>query len=163
MKVRTYSFIALGALLMLFLITSCGNKKENETENQTSETTSENVAESNLIYTDLTLERVQGLNKGDTLTVSLTDGDEVYRLAVRDNKETLPGIQSIRADVEDKETGAASIFIRDGKLSGSMQLYGQDLYYTIKYDSVQASYYLMEIPEGEREELPGSAPLVPKH
>lgn len=159
MKVRTYSITALGALLMFFFITSCGSKKENES----SETTSENVAQSKPLYTDLTLERVQGLNKGDTLTISLTDSDEVYRLAVQDNKETLPGIQSIRADVEDQETGAASLFIRDGKLSGSMQLYGQNLFYTLKHDSVQSAYYLLAIPEEDRKELPGSAPLVPQH
>lgn len=157
MKVRTYSIHALGALLMLFLITSCGNKKQTESQS------SEEASQANPIYTDLTMEGVRSVKKGDTLSVSLTDSDERYRLAVRDNKETLPGIQSIRADVEDKETGAASIFIRDGKLSGSIQLYEQNLFYTLKYDSARSAYYLMEIPEDEREELPGSAPLIPQH
>lgn len=104
---------------------------------------------------------VSSAKKGDSFTITKADGSRVFNLEVRRSQETIPGITSISANIEDRGTGLASLLLRDGKLSGLMDLYKERTRYRVGYDLVKGAHYVQEMPKEEMDVIQGSEPLSP--
>ncbi|MTI87365.1 MAG: hypothetical protein FH748_05290 [Balneolaceae bacterium] len=144
MRICTSLFI-----LMIFLVSgmwACSSEKKEK----------EKAAPK--IYVDLSFEEVSALSQGDEFNLSLGDSGVVH-LKVRTVRSQIPGTTSIAADVEDKETGLASLILRDNKISGTVNIYSKDYMYYIKHDGDEKGYYLEEVKKEDQDILEGSKPL----
>lgn len=162
-------------ILGVFLIfNACGNKssKSGETESETTtqtekssvetEVQNEVTKESTRTYIEIDMAALEEAQKGDRINLEFTDLEKSYELIVQRVQEQVPGIKSISANIENKETGLATMNLRDDRLSGIIDLYGEGLRYRIGYDSDENSYFVMETEVKSREERAGDDPMTPK-
>lgn len=113
------------------------------------------------IYVSTDLPEMSELSEGDTLKITVDETDEMYQLIVRKVQENIPGIQSISADIGNRESGLATLIFRDGRLSGFMDIYKSNKRWQIEYDDEKNAYYLNVIMPEDRDELEGGEPLTP--
>jgi hypothetical protein len=161
------------AILFVGLITlsACGGEKKNAEEQEpiaeeTEQMENQPVKNADSLSTDketidVDMSKVNSLKKGDSFIIQKADGSESFNLKVRRVQETIPGITSISANIEDQGTGLASLLLRDGKLTGLMDLYKARTRYRVGYDSVAGAHYVQEVLREEMDIKEGSAPLVP--
>jgi hypothetical protein len=149
-------FIWIMALSLSLVQIGCGNSKERSPE-QEAEPVEKIVKVS--ISPDLT--PMDDLSSGDTLSIKQNESDSSYQLVIRRVQETIPGIMSISANVEDQDTGLATLIYRDGQLSGFMDMYKSNTRWQIEYDSLNSGYYLTKIDPDSIDELEGGEALSP--
>lgn len=142
-------------LVFAIFFISCKEKKQ-ESPEETSQTEEQAKAEVQE-FIDVDISGMSSAEQGSQLKISNSYREEVYTLHVRKVQATRPGITSISAIIEDRETGLAIITVRDGRLSGSLEFYKENLRYQIRYDSSQSRHYLVEVTEPD--DVEGSAPL----
>ncbi len=160
------------AVLVTGMVTmiSCGEEKksaeqpqalaENEQmENQPIKNSDSLSTDKELIEVDMNV--VNSIKKGGSFVIRKEEGGEEFNLQVRRVQQTIPGITSISANIEDQGTGLASLLLRDGQLTGIMDLYKQKVRYRVGYDSVAGAHYVQEMLKEEMDVLQGSEPLVP--
>ena len=82
-------------------------------------------------------------------------------LDVRRVQETIPGITTISANIGNKETGLATLLLRDNRLTGMVELYKENKKYRVQYDTAQNASYLQKILPEEMDVLEGAKPLSP--
>lgn len=142
-------------IILIMLVISCGEEKQENSKDtsQTEEKADVQVQE----FIDVDISAMSSLEQGDRVEITNEHRDELYNLQVRKVQETMPGVLSISANIEDRETGLAIMTIADEQLSGSFEFYKENLRYQIRYDSVQSRHYLLEIKEDN--DMEGSAPL----
>lgn len=143
------------SILIAFQFGCGSNEKRTSENNQLTET------ESTRLYVNPSLPDMSNLVQGDTLSIEVKDSEEIYWLKVRRVQETIPGIMSISAFVEDQQTGQATLIYRDGRLSGFMDMYKTNVRLQLEYDEDTKAYYLNEIDPDEIDELEGGEPLTP--
>lgn len=136
-----------------FTIIACGEDEKKEETTQSSEIV-DIKTDSNFTYFDLDVESLKKIKSGQEHTMRVSDEKE-YRLIVRQAKQNIPGVYAISANIENKETGLASIIIQNDRATGSIDLYKTNQSYHIKYDSLEASHYLVEIEREVRESRNG--------
>lgn len=144
-------------LAMTMVIVSCGEEKKQDQDKrllQSQSVVDEEVKE----YIQIDVSAVGSAEQGNQIEVVNNYRDEIYTLMIRKVQEAIPGVISISANIEDRETGLAILTITDEQISGSLEFYNRNLRYQIRYDSTQGSYYLVEIKE---DALEGSEPLDP--
>lgn len=151
MKNRKWINIQL-ALVVFVLVLAC-TKSDKKAQENTGEVISIPEVASK-IYLDIDSEELTGAAKGGEISVSLQDGSN-YTLIINRIEETMPGIVSISADVENKETGQAVLILRDGKLTGSVNMYGLGMNYKLSYDEENARHYIIQIDPENRDVLQG--------
>jgi hypothetical protein len=164
--------LILGPFLVL---NACGNKSSKpETENRAAASSdktemstetdvrNEVVVDSARSYIEVNLTELQGAKRGDRIRLHLVGREMSYDLAVQRVQEQVPGIKNISAHIVNKETGLATMNIRDGRLSGILDFYSKDLRYRIGYDSGEDRYFILETKVQSLEEKAGDDPMTPK-
>jgi hypothetical protein len=146
-------------LLFVFVFTVILNGCADSGEKSSKEVESEQAVQKFNVSLDLS--GISELSEGDTLSIMKNETDERYHLVIRRVQETFPGIMSISANVEDKDTGLATLIYRDGHLSGFMDMYKSNIRWEVNYDSVKNSYYLTEIDPEDIDEMEGGEALTP--
>lgn len=166
----------LTSILGLFLVlNACGNKSpKQETENSTEATSGKTemaektevqnqvVDESTRTNIEISLAELQEAKRGDRIILQINDQEKSYELVVQRVQEQVPGIKNISAHIVNKETGLATLNLRDGRLSGILDIYKEDLRYRIGYDSSQDQYFVLETKVQSLEEKAGDDPMTPK-
>lgn len=160
------------AVLVAGMVTmiGCGEERKSEEqpqalaeneqmENQPVKNSDSLSTEKEPIEVDMSV--VNSIKKGGSFVIRKADGEEVFNLQVRRVQQTIPGITSISANIEDQGPGLASLLLRDGQLTGIMDLYKQKVRYRVGYDSVAGAHYVQEMLKEEMDVIQGSAPLVP--
>lgn len=169
-------FGALTGFLGLFLIlNACGNKSSKTQSENAAEVQSENtempaetevrnqvVNESSRTNIEIDLAKLQDAKRGDRITLQIESQERSYELVVQRIQEQVPGIKNISAHIVNKETGLATLNLRDGWLSGILDIYKEDLRYRIGYDSNEDQYFILETKVQSMEEKAGDDPMTPK-
>ncbi len=163
MKIIPSTFVVLILVLSLFSCSKKEQKKEGSVEKEVPPTQSiqEDSLSAEKLYFEADMKALGLLKKGDTFEIKTKDGEKAMTLGVRRVQETIPGITSISANIENKETGLATLLLRDGRLSGMLELYQENTKYRVKYDTVQNAPYLQEMVPDELDVLEGGEPLKP--
>jgi|AntRauTorcE11897_2_1112592.scaffolds.fasta_scaffold00181_16 PBP1b-binding outer membrane lipoprotein LpoB len=154
-KNSTYILVII---LTIFLGACDGSKKEKESENSSASNQQIEDVQVEKLYFDLDIDSVKTLTQGEVFEVFVSDSMD-YKLTVRKIQKTVPGLISVAANIEDRETGLASIIIRDNRASGSFELYKDNKLFQIRYDSLESRHYLEEIDKSNMDILDGSAPI----
>ncbi|MEX0846012.1 MAG: hypothetical protein WD022_12065 [Balneolaceae bacterium] len=165
-NLKTTGTLILIAGLFVFS-NSCGNENQkaqktstNDMEN--SEVYDEAADSSSMYYIEIDLSKLEELSQGDKINLSLIDQDKSYTLVVRRAQETMPGILSISANIEDRETGLASLNFREGRLTGMLDFYKENTRYRVSYDPKKNMHFILEVLPSERDEKEGGDPMTPK-
>jgi hypothetical protein len=112
-------------------------------------------------YFEMDLEFLSSLKRGDTFEITTTNREMALTLDVRRVQETIPGITTISANIGNKETGLATLLLRDNRLTGMVELYKENKKYRVQYDTAQNASYLQKILPEEMDVLEGAKPLSP--
>ncbi len=112
------------------------------------------------IFVDIEADQLASPKKGDAISVMVEDGS-MYTLYITRIEETMPGIISFSADVENKEVGQATLILRDGKLAGSINMYSDGTSYNVAYDNEVQRHFITLVNPENRDVLPGSEPIRP--
>ena len=160
MKKQT-SFLSI--ILIGLVLLACGKTEQNETpaKPDSQSVQPEDTTDNERLYVNLDVAAASALKQGDTLRIGMEGQDKVFNLQIRKLQESIPGITSISANIESRDTGLATLILRDGKLSGMLDLYSQNLKYRVQYDSTRQSHYLEELLPEDLDQMEGSAPLEP--
>jgi hypothetical protein len=163
MKEAKTGFYIVVVVVGFLMLTSCG--KQEKKSPQTSEEPQEIQAEDSLSakkeFVEVDMSTVSSIKKGESFEIKVQNEDQAFQLQVRRVQESIPGITSISANIGDRDTGLATLLLRNGKLSGILDLYKEGKSYKVGYDSTASAHYIQEILPEDRDELEGSAPLVP--
>ncbi|MCP9291269.1 hypothetical protein [Gracilimonas sediminicola] len=156
-------FVALVSVLSLF---SCSNKEQEKEASVMKEVKPNQSEPSDTVsaekyYLEADIEALSVLKKGDTFEVKTKEGQMALTLDVRRVQETIPGITSISANIGNKEKGLATLLLRDGRLTGMLDLYQENKKYRVQYDTERNASYIQEILPGEMDVLEGGKPLNP--
>ena len=149
--------------LTLFVITTCGSP---EKEKKVKSTANADITNQQLmaahIYVEITPANLTNIKKGDDLMVVSEDSAKTFTLNVRRVSEAISGITSISTYVDNSETGQAALILRDGMLSGQIDLFDQDIRYRVGYDTTRQAHYLQRVNKDSLDVMEGGEPLVPK-
>ena len=110
------------------------------------------------IFVDIDTNQLVSPKNGNVISVKVEDGS-MYTLYITRIEETMPGIISFSADVENKEVGQAMLILRDGKLTGSVNIYSDGTSYNLAYDSEEQRHFFTTVNPDNRDVLPGSLPI----
>ena len=149
-----YSRLVIALLVVGSFACAKAEKTPGESESSTQQ---ETVQATSQILVELDMEKLSASESGDELSFSLSDGS-VYTLKIQQMEETMPGIFAISAFVDDRETGQATLILRNGKLAGSVNMYSDGMRYELGFDEDSDSHYLLPINPDERDVLPGGTP-----
>ncbi|MAO66544.1 MAG: hypothetical protein CL666_16255 [Balneola sp.] len=140
---------------------ACGSsEKENEPEKVASDITEQKLTADH-IYIEVSPSDLGSVKKGDEINLAAEDTSMSFTLTIRRVSEAVKGIKSISAYVDDSETGQAALIFRGGRLSGQIDIFDQDLRYSVAFDTAQGAYYLQQVNKDSLDVLQGSKPLTP--
>ncbi|MCH2449297.1 MAG: hypothetical protein MK198_04050 [Gracilimonas sp.] len=161
MKKITPVFITLVLVLSLFCCTKKEQGKEGNVTEEVHPTQSvvPDTLSAEKYYFETNLEFLSSLKRGDTFEITTTNREMALTLDVRRVQETIPGITTISANIGNKETGLATLLLRDGRLTGMVELYKENKKYRVQYDTTQNASYLQKILPEEMDVLEGAKPL----
>lgn len=146
-------------LLITAVLTLSAACTKSEATDEKKSTEAPQIAEvTSKIFVSIDMEEFTEAKKGDEISVSIQDGS-VYTLRINRMEETMPGIVSISADIENKETGQAILILRDGKLTGSINMYGDGVSYKLDYDTEAKQHFITLIDPATKDVLKGGEPL----
>lgn len=150
-------FIQISIVVLVFVL-ACSKSETPEKENSTPApiVQDESVAK---IFVDIESDQLTSPKNGDAISVRVEDGS-MYTLYITRIEETIPGIISISANVENKEVGQAMLILRDGKLAGSVNMYSDGTSYNIAYDNEVQRHFITLVNPENRDVLPGGEPLT---
>lgn len=160
MKKRILILIALVSVLSLY---SCAKKEQEKQgsvmkEAQPALSAPSDTVSAEKYYFETDIKAIGSLKRGDTFEITTRNGEMALTLDVRRVQQTIPGITSISANIGNKETGLATLLLRDGRLTGMAELYKENKNYRIQYNAAQNSSYIQEILPGEMDVLEGGEP-----
>lgn len=149
------------------MLLSCGKKEREEAtpapaESQISQEAHKDSTSAEKYYFGIDRDFLGSLKQGDTFEIATRNQEMIYKLNVRRVQEAIPGITSISANVEDTNTGLATLLFRDGKLTGVLDIYKGGIKYRVQYDSSESTHFLQEILPEEMDALEGGTPLSPR-
>ncbi|WP_428235680.1 hypothetical protein [Gracilimonas sp.] len=158
----TTFIIGLSCLLAI----SCGKTEQKNGQdaepNGQAQVLNEDTTQTEKLYVEMDVEAIPSLKKGDTFQIKMADSEgEEMNLQIRRIQETIPGITSVSALVENSEKGQATLTVKGQKVTGIIDLFDQKKKYTFGYDSTMNSYYLSLMNPEDMDILPGSAPVTP--
>ena len=133
---------------------------ENKVPSQKQDEGATRKIEPQKLFIEIDPNEIVSAKLGEEAIVKLPDGTE-YSLVIKRSEEMVQGIISIIADVDDKETGMAIFIVREGKISGKVDMYTADESYTIGHDSTSNRHYIVPIIPGQQDVLEGEEPLTP--
>ncbi len=164
MKTPRTHIVAAVCFFCLFFVTACGSsEKKSNAESESPETPqSESHSSGPRMYFQVDTEAVAALKKGDSFMLATEDSALVLQLQIRRVEQSVGDITAITANIENKDTGLATLLFRDQKLTGLLHIYPKNMRYQIRYDSTKAAHYLKELQPEDLDELEGSEPLIPK-
>lgn len=149
---------------VLFLVVisfACSSETKTKTEAAPESKVEEQSSSKTMINLDIS--ELAKANQGDAIEVTLQDGSS-YSMIIQRKEETMPGIVSISAIINNKETGLATLILRDNKLAGNVAMYEVGLSYSVSYDEESQQHYIIEVDPNEKDVLPGGDPLkAPKN
>jgi|GEM_PF-6303607 len=150
-------FIQISIVVLVFVL-ACSKSETPEKESSTPApiVQDESVAK---IYVDIESDQLTSPKNGDAISVRVEEGS-MYTLYITRIEETMPGIISISANVENKEVGQAMLILRDGKLAGSVNMYSDGTSYNIAYDNEVQRHFITLVNPEKRDVLPGGEPLT---
>lgn len=109
-----------------------------------------------------TLVQLQGnitnLQRDDQFQIHL-DSNLSVTAVVRRNEEQVSGIQSLSANLQEPHTGNVTVTIRDGKMTGFMDVLSENRLFHIQYDERNSMHFLAEIDRNKLDIQEGSEPL----
>lgn len=152
--------ILLTLLFISFSLNACSGTKDKNATGEKTETESQTAEQLNIkYYTELDANELLSAKSGDTINV--VAGDSLrFNLKVQSSRTQLKNITTISAVLGSKEAGLASLLIDEGRVSGTINLYGDDRIYYVRYDSLKPGYYLDPVLKKEQDILEGSEPLI---
>lgn len=153
---KFYPLLVLMVFSAAFI--SC-NREKKDTEDQTQVENNEAQISQEKEFIEVDVSAFFSLGQGDTLEITNIRRNRTYTLIIRRVQETMPGLLSIAANIDDRDTGLATLVLQDNKLSGSLELYKEKLRYQVAYDSASSKHYLTEINPEDLDILEGGAPL----
>lgn len=156
---KLFKEIGLGILVTLMGI-SC-SAKQNQNTPPENEAAAPVVTTPEKIFMKVELEDFERVKAGEVLKMDLTGSDSVFKFTVRKVQEPISGVTTISGYVTDMNSGMVSLVFSKGRLAGSIYLYSEEKEFSVGYDSLQASYYLQEIPPEMKDRLEGGEPLIP--
>lgn len=145
------------------LISACGSADKNtDAKSGESHLTNES-AKTDTTFVEIDAKDLENLNKGDEMKI-YADGDSAisFTLNIRRVDEAIKGIRSISAYVDDSETSQAALILREGKLTGRIDLFSRDKRYRLAYDTTSGRHFLQEVHKDSLDILEDSEPLVPE-
>ncbi|SMO63871.1 hypothetical protein [Gracilimonas mengyeensis] len=166
MKFPNFLHTSLSLFLICIVAIGCG-----PSDNKTSEKPNADSApieapsqptltqQKEYIKTNVPISSLNELSQGDSMNITNTIRNETYTLKIRSVRNTLPTVVSITANIEDRETGLATLSIKDNQLFGMLEFYKENLRYQVAYDSAAGQAYLVERPFENEDELEGGTPL----
>lgn len=141
------------------LLTACGTGDPKEEVNNSEVPEAEAIEENKpKAYFQLDTQTISSLKKGDSFTFPMSETDSL-ELRVRQARTMMPGVFSVSADIVNEETGLATLVVKEGRVSGSMDIYDENKLYYVRYDSTGNSYYLEEMDKSDLDTKEGSVPL----
>lgn len=157
----THSIVIAG---IFFTAVACGSP---EKEKSTPETGAADITEQQLkadhMYVEVTPSDLGEVKQGDEISLAAEDTSMSFTLTIRRVSEAVKGIKSISAFVDDSETGQAALIFRDGRLSGQIDIFAEDVRYSVAYDSAQGAHYLQQVNKDSLDVMEGSKPLTPEN
>lgn len=156
-------------MVLFALIVSCGQDDKADKLKEKESGRSQAAGQSPQIskekeYVDLgkSISTLNELRQGDVFEITNTRRNETHKLVIRRVQETLPGLLSISANIETKDTGLATLILRDKeRLLGTLHFYKENTRFRIAFDSAASRHYLTELSPEELDELEGGSPLDP--
>lgn len=146
----------------LGVMVACGSsEKEEQPQTEHADITDQKLRAEH-IYVEVSPSDLSTIKKGDDLLIASDDSATSFTLNIRRVSESIPGIQSITAYVDNSETGQAALVLRDGTLSGQINLFTQKIRYQVGFDSTQNAHYVQQVHQDSLDVLEGGKPLVPK-
>lgn len=112
-------------------------------------------------WVEVDVTTLNGLRKGDTVTLKKADGSREFVLHVQRVSQNVPGIISISAATEGSDMANVSLILRNQQLAGFFDLYEEQVRVKVGFDSVAQRHYIQRINAGDMNELEGGAPLTP--
>lgn len=170
MKRQSTFYPLWGVLFLAVAFASCGQEnketvpdgEESGAEQAPVEDTQPQLSQEQE-YIEVNIDTLRSLKQGDQISMENTRRSETYNLVIRRVQETMPGLISISANIEDRDNGLATLILRDNdRLSGMLQFYKENQRFQIAYDSAAVQHYLTEVNPEEIDELEGGKPLEPK-
>lgn len=156
-------------------LAACGNESSKSESEQETLTQSDEAAESAETEVqdeirdestrsdiEIDLSQLNEAKSGDQVELLVPGEEKSYVLIIQRVQEQVPGIKSISAHIDNKETGLATLSLRDGRLSGIIDVFKEGLRYRIGYDSSEDQYFILETEVKSREEKIGEDPMTPK-
>ncbi len=150
-------------LIIIILIGLACTKAEKKSEEKTQEEQPELTEEPTKTYLEIDVIELESIEAGDEIRLELIES-EMYTLIIQRAEETMQGIVSISAIVNNEETGQANLIFREGKLSGQMTMHTKGIMYNLGFDENEQLHFISPIDPEERDILPGGEPReVPRN
>lgn len=109
------------------------------------------------IYFEIDAEDFESIESGDEIRMDLMESGS-YTIKIRRVEETMPGIVSISAFLNDEKTGQATLIFREGKLSGQVTINEEGKMYTLGFDEEEDLHFLFPVDPENRDVLRGDEP-----
>lgn len=147
------------SLSFLLLVTSgCSQKEQPEAQGNIPEFYDNDEADKASVFVEVDTEALASASRGDSLMVELSDGTS-YLLRINRIEETMPGIVSISAYVNDMETGQATLVLQNGRLNGMVQMFDVGMTYKLGFEEYTNKHFIAPVEPEEKDVLQGSEPL----
>ena len=117
----------------------------------------ESVIAYRLVDNNEDLPSLKGLQRGDKVELTLTNGLVVEAQIVR-NREQVTGIAGITAEIQAPHNGFISLTVQNGIIIGNIDLLSERKLFHLRYDRENDQHYLAEIDREKMDIIPGSAP-----
>lgn len=141
----------------------CSQKEQPETQEEPIKEfiESDEVNKASL-FVEVDIQALSKSNQGDSFLITLSDGTE-YTLQINRIEETMPGVISIAANVNDGETGQSNLILQNEKLNGRIQMFKEGMTYQLGFEDHTNKHFIAPLDPEEKDVLQGSEPLeVPK-
>lgn len=107
-------------------------------------------------------DNITDLQRGDQFQIHL-DGNLSVSAVVRRNQEQVAGIQSFTANLQEPHSGDVTVTIRDGKMTGFIDVLSENRLFHIQFDELNSMHLLAEIDRDKLDVQEGSEPLEMDH
>ncbi len=159
MNIRYLTFCVCS---LLVISTGCSQKEQPEAQATIQEFYESKEADKVSVFVEVDTDALSKLSQGDSLPIELSDGSS-YTLQINRIGETMPGIISISAYVNDRDTGQATLILQDGMLNGRVQMFNEKMTYTLGFEEYTNKHFIAPVDPEEKDVIQGSEPLeIPK-
>ncbi len=151
-------YLGFSICLLLFITTGCSNKEQPEAQATIPEFYESDEVDQASVFVEVDTEALSNSSSGDDIQIELSDGT-TYTLQISRIEETMPGIISISAFVNDQETGQATLILQNGRLNGTVQMFNERMTYKLGFEDYTNKHFLAPVNPEEKDVIQGAEPL----